>query len=53
MSKETAAAVLVEVLFRARKDLQGELAEIERNNPDEMVRFLASFYRTMLGTIQK
>ena len=53
MSKETAAAVLVEVLFTARKDLQGELAEIERNKPDEMARFLASFYRNMFSTIQK
>ncbi len=53
MNKETAAAVLVRVLFRARKDLQGELAEIERNKPDEMVRFLASFYRNMLSVIQK
>lgn len=53
MSKETAAAVLVEVLFRTRKDLQGELAEIERHNLDEMVRCLASFYRNMLSAIQK
>ncbi len=53
MSKETAAAVLVDVLFRARKDLQGELAEMNRKDPNAMARFLAPFYRMMIEAIQK